>query len=336
MLKSIGFAGVCVLAMLAVGCGSKDSTATSTTGPSASGGGNGTPRLQIAVIPKGTTHAYWKSLEAGARQAGADLNVDILYKGPLKEDDRAGQIAVVQQFTSDKVDAIVLAPLDSTALARPVAAAKDAKIPVVIIDSALDGQAGTDFVSLVATDNKLGGRMAGEQMAKILGGKGKVIMIRYMVGSASTTDRESGFLDVIKTHPDITVISDDKYGGATEDETEKMALTITDLIGTADGIYCPNESSTLGVLSAMKKKGLNGKIHFVGFDATPREIEALKAGDVEALVAQNPEKMGYLAVQAAVDAIHGKTVAPSIDSGIALITKDNLDSPDIQKLLSSN
>src|ERR1043166_4474081 len=114
-------------------------------------------RPRIAVIPKGTTHVFWKSVESGARKAGEEMGVDIIWKGPLREDDRAEEIKVVEQFTAEGVDGIVVAPLDYEALARPVTAAMQRKIPVVIFDSALRGTAGKDFVSFVATNNKKGG-----------------------------------------------------------------------------------------------------------------------------------------------------------------------------------
>jgi ribose transport system substrate-binding protein len=145
--------------------------------------------LRIAVIPKGTTHVFWKSVEAGSRAAAKDLNVEIVWKGPLKENDRAQQISIVEQFVNESVSGIVLAPLDHTALARPVAAAGRKSIPVVIFDSSLNGVAGKDFVSFVATDNKKGGTLAGEHLVRLLGGKGKVVLLRYVVGSASTSER---------------------------------------------------------------------------------------------------------------------------------------------------
>src|SRR6478736_6676788 len=148
---------------------------------------------KIAVIPKGTTHSFWKSVEAGAQKAGAELGVEIIWKGPLKEDDRAQQIGVVQQFVASGVNAIVLAPLDDTALRTPVKSAAQHNIPVVIIDSPLKGDnGGKDFVSFVATNNRRGGELGGEELARLLGGKGKVVLLRYAEGSASTAEREAG------------------------------------------------------------------------------------------------------------------------------------------------
>ncbi|MHC4325986.1 MAG: substrate-binding domain-containing protein, partial [Planctomycetota bacterium] len=136
---------------------------------------------RIAVIPKGTTHVFWKSIHAGAVKAeqelkAAGLNVEVIWKGPLKEDDRESQIRVVEDFVTRGVTGIVLAPLDDAALRMPVKDAVNNGIPVVIIDSGLKSE---DYTSFVATDNYIGGRKGGERLAQILDGKGKVIMLRY-------------------------------------------------------------------------------------------------------------------------------------------------------------
>ncbi|MEI8198323.1 MAG: substrate-binding domain-containing protein, partial [Phycisphaerae bacterium] len=186
-------------AMLLLGCNQQENSAT--TKPS-----DAPKSIRLAVIPKGTTHVYWKSVEAGARQAAKDLNVEMVWKGPLKENDREQQISIVEQFVSEGVSGIVLAPLDESALVRPVKEAQDKKIPVVIIDSALRGKAGDDFVSLIATNNHEGGVTAGKRLAATLDGKGKVVLMRYLEGSASTLEREQGFLDAMKQNPGITVL----------------------------------------------------------------------------------------------------------------------------------
>jgi ribose transport system substrate-binding protein len=324
-----------VAMLMAAGCSSN-----SPEQPVATGGGTNvsasppaSPSLTIAVIPKGTTHEYWKSVQAGAEAAGKDLGAQIEWKGPLREDDRAGQIQIVQQFEADGVSGIVLAPLDNAALAAPVQSATGKNIPVVIIDSALNGTAGKDFVSLVATDNEHAGELGGERLAKLLGGKGKVVLLRYAEGSASTVAREAGFLTAMKKSPGITMISDNEYGGATQGEAQTKAMQMIDSLKQADGIFCPNESTTLGMLHALIQNNLVGKVKFVGFDASPPEIDALKTGQVQALVAQNPTKMGYDGVASVIDKIHGKSVPTSVDTGVTVIDKDNLNTPDVQKLL---
>lgn len=287
----------------------------------------------IAVIPKGTTHAHWKSVEAGARKAGQELGVDIIWKGPLREDDRAQQIGVVQQFVASGVSAIVLAPLDENALRGPVKSAMDRKIPVIILDSGLKGEAGKDFVSLVATDNRRGGELGGAELARLLNGKGKVVLLRYAEGSASTAEREAGFLDVIRRHPGIEVIVENRYAGATVSTAQDAAMNLLDKIREADGIFCPNESSTQGMLLALRQTGLVGKKTFVGFDTSPALMSALNRGDIQALVAQNPTRMGYLGVVTAVKHLRGEPVEASIDTGCVLVTKENRNTPEVKAVV---
>ncbi len=290
-------------------------------------------KLRIAVIPKGTTHVFWKSVEAGARKAGAELGVEIIWKGPIKENDRAQQIAIVEQFVNEGVSGIVLAPLDHTALARPVASAKQKKIPVVIFDSSLRGEAGKDFVSFVATDNKKGGSLGGEQLAKLLGGKGKVVLLRYMVGSASTMEREEGFLESIGKQQGIDITVKNRYAGPTAGEAKTASMNIIDKLNEADGVFCPNESSTFGMLLALRQNNLAGKVRFVGFDTSPPLVEALQKREIDALVAQDPTRMGYDAVRALVNQIRGEQPPPVIDTGVQLISRENLNDPKIKALL---
>ena len=218
--------------------GSDPSSRNSSSNSSASGSSD--KKYTIAVIPKGTTHAFWKSVEAGANKAGKELNVGITFKGPVQESDRASQIAIVDQFASQGTSAIVLAPLDDAALVKPVKNAFNKKIPVVIIDSALKGTAGTDFTSFVSTDNYKGGVLGGEQLAKDLGGKGKVVLLRYQEGSASTVAREKGFMDAMKKNPGITIISENRYSGATAGEAKSSAINMADKLREANGIFTPN------------------------------------------------------------------------------------------------
>lgn len=288
---------------------------------------------RIAVIPKGTTHVFWKSVEAGALAAGKELGVEIVWKGPLKENDRAQQIAIVEQFVTEGVAGIVLAPLDDTALKRPVAMAMEKKIPVVIFDSTLKGESGKDFLSFVATNNRKGGNMGGTRLAELLGGKGKVSLLRYQVGSASTDEREAGFMDAIGKHPDIKVIVDNRYAGATAGEAKTAAMNMIDKLKESDGVFCPNESSTFGMLLALRQNNLAGKIKFVGFDTSPVLLDALAKGEINALVAQDPQKMGYLGVKTLVEHLRGQKVETAVDTGVALVTPENVGTPEIKKIL---
>ena len=175
--------------------------------------------------------------------------------------------------------------------------------------------------------------MAGEQLVKLIGGKGKVVLLRYAVGSASTEQREAGFLEVIKSHPEITLLVDNRYAGATVATAKDEAMKMIDKLRQADGVFCPNESSTLGMLGALRDNGLAGKIKFVGFDTSPSLLDGLKKGEIQALIAQDPTRMGYLGVKTCVAHIKGEKVDSMIDTGVHLITQESLSDPEIKKLL---
>ena len=227
----------------------------------------------------------------------------------------------------------MLAPLDDKALIAPVRAAGRAGVPVVIIDSALaDPEA---YVSFVATDNYRGGRMAARQLAALVGGQGKVIVLRYQVGSASNANREAGFLDEMAGHPGIRVVSSDQYGGP----TVETALTASEALlakfgeGQVDGLFCPNEPLAWGMLRALAAAGRAGKVKFVAFDASDRLLEALKDGRLHALVVQDPVRMAYEGVKAVVDHLRGRAVEKRIDTGVVLVTPENLSDPEIDRLV---
>lgn len=219
------------------------------------GGGPKAKKYRIMVIPKGTTHEHWKTIHAGAVRAASELgNVEIIWKGPQKEDDRTEQIALVRTAAQTGVDGIVLAPLDSEALVPAVEEAIARGIPVVIFDSKLKSE---KPVSYVATDNYRGGVLAAERLAEVLNGEGRIILLRYMPGSASTEEREQGFTDTIAKYPKITYVSENQYAGATTDTAQKTSQSlVTRFRGQFDGVFCPNESSTSGMLRALREAGL--------------------------------------------------------------------------------
>jgi ribose transport system substrate-binding protein len=239
----------------------------------------------------------------------------------------------VENFATRAVSGIVLAPLDSQALVNPVASAVQAGIPVVIFDSDLKSD---KQVSFVATDNFKGGQMAGNFLAEQLGGKGNVILLRYAVGSASTEAREAGFLEALKKHPDIKLISADQHAGPTRETSYQAAQNLLNRFGSeVNGIFCPNENSTIGMTKALRDIGkAGGKVKMVGFDAGSQSVLDMKNGDVQGLVVQNPVKMGYLGVMTIMDHLQGKKVEKRIDTGVALVTKENMTQPEMAELLN--
>jgi ribose transport system substrate-binding protein len=291
------------------------------------------------VVPKGTTHEFWKSVHAGAVKASRELDVDLVWKGPLKEDDLKAQVDVVSSFVAQGVSGIVLAPLNDVALKAPVHAAAQSKIPVVVFDSDL---AGDEHVSFVATDNQAAGRLAGDHMLKVLGGgpekSGSLLVLRYQEGSASTANREKGFLDAVRGKPGVTVASDNQYGGATTEsafqKSESLLLAQKAQDGKIGGVFTPNESTTFGMLQAIRKSNVAKKVRFVGFDASEKLVSALRAGDIDALVVQNPFNMGYVAVRTMALHLRGEKVDKRVDTGARVVTKGDLDDPAVKDLLA--
>jgi ribose transport system substrate-binding protein len=306
-----------------------------TSGPGASTAGK--EKLTVAVIPKGTSHEFWKSIHAGSLKAAKELSaqgteVEVIWKGPLREDDREQQIQVVEGFSSQGVNGIVLAPLDNRALVRPVEEAKRANVPTVIIDSAL---ASDSIVSFVATDNRKGGMLAADRMGELLNGKGKILMLRYQEGSASTQDREDGFVEELKTkYPGMELISSDQYAGATRDTAKRASENLLNRFGDeVQGIFTPNESSTAGMLLALQDIGKAGKVTFIGFDTSETFSEAMRNKQLHGIVVQNPFNMGYLGVRTMVEHLLGKGVEKRIDTGVTMVTPENLNAPEMQTLL---
>jgi len=312
-----------ILAILVVGCSRQEQQ----TGK----------HFTIAVIPQGSTHEFWKSIRAGAVQASRDeakqgVNVTIIWKGPMREDDREQQVQVVEGFVTQHVDGIVLAPFDKNALVRPVEEAKRAGIPTIVIDSALESN---DPVSFVASNNLHGGELAADEMGRLLGGKGKVLVLRYQEGVFSTEQREKGFIERMKTaYPAIELVSSNQFAGATRDTAKTAAENLLNRFGNdINGMFTPNESSTAGTLLALEDAGKAGKIRFIGFDTSDVFVTAMHDGKLHGIVVQNPFRMGELGVKTMVDHLLGKPIEKRVDTGVTLITPTNVNTPEAKKLL---
>ncbi|MEX2119741.1 MAG: substrate-binding domain-containing protein [Pirellulales bacterium] len=312
--------------LLAAGC------QPSGRNPSAVGGAN--KKYRIAVIPKGTTHEFWKSVHAGADKAARELgNVEVLWKGPLLENDREGQINVVQDFVTQQVDGICLAPLDSQGLVAAVKDAKASEIPTVIFDSGLDDE--SIIVSYVATDNYQGGVLAARRLVETLDGKGDVILLRYNPGSESTEQREAGFLDTLEQEfPEINILSSNQYSGTTPEKSlEQAQQLLLKFHDEVDGVFAVCEPNSTGMLGALEGEGLAGKVKFIAFDPSPTLVRAMAEGKIDGIVLQDPVNMGYLGVKTLMAHIEGKPVEKQISTGEFIATPDNMNEPDMHRLL---
>jgi len=291
---------------------------------------NQTRKKQIAVIPKSTSSLFFQPVHAGANAAGEQYNLEILWSGPASETDYSRQIEIVDSMITRHVDGLAIAASERNALNQSLQRAAAANIPVTIFDSGVDSK---DYMTFVATDNVEAGRMAGRKMGALLGGKGTVAIVLHAPGSYSTMDRENGFKEVIaKDFPGIKIVAEQFSGG---DRAKAMRVSEDMLTVHADlnGMFGSSEPCAVGAAQALKSRGLAGKVKLVGFDASEGLIQDLKDGVFDALVVQDPFKMGQEAVRTLADKLAGKSPEKRINLNAVVVTKADLDKPDIHSLL---
>lgn len=283
----------------------------------------------VGVVPKGANHIFWKTVHAGALKAAAEFGFEVEWNAPALEVDSGRQIEIVESMVNRRVAGIALAPVDRHALVAVVERAAKAGIPVAIFDSAID----TDkIISYVATNNTEGGRMAARRLGEVLGGKGKVGIIGFMPGSASTMEREHGFQDEMRVKFPAVNIVGLQFGMA--DRAKAMAVTENILTAHPDlaGLFADNESSSSGSVQALKSRGARN-VKLVAFDASDQLIADLKEGMIDSLVVQDPFKMGYESARAIGLKLRGEAPPRQIDSGATLVKRDDLERPAIRELL---
>ena len=285
---------------------------------------------RIGVIPKGTAHVFWQSVHAGAEAAGREFHEAVDWDGPANETDYARQIEIFDSMLNQHVTGIVVAASDRTTLNASLDRAARENIPVVVFDSAVDSE---NYVSFVATNNYEGGQMGARKLGELLHGKGSVAMIQNAPGSASTMDRERGFHDAMaKEFPGIRIVAE-QYSMSDRAKGMAAAENIFTAHPTLDGLFASSEPSSVGAAQAVKSRGLAGKVKFVGFDSSEGLVADLQDGVIDALVAQDPFKIGYEAVKAVTDKLNGKTPPKRIDLSAVVITKADLGKPEINQLL---
>ena len=292
--------------------------------------GAGPARPMIAVVPKGQVHVFWQTVRAGAEAGAKEAGVEMVWSAPQIETDFTGQASIVEDFINRRVSAIVLAPSHRKSLVSVAERAVDAGIPVVVMDSALDSDRPASYV---ATDNYQGGVLAAREMGRVTGGKGKVAIVGIAPGSGSGLERESGFQETIaKEFPGIELL-----GIQYSDSDRSKALTVAeDFLSRAPdlgGMFGSNESAAVGVFRAVENRGKRGQVKVVGFDASSDLLGALKDGSIDALVVQNPFRIGHDAVIAAVAAFRKKPLEKRVDTGVVVVTRENLSSPEARKVL---
>ncbi|WP_321477118.1 substrate-binding domain-containing protein [uncultured Paludibaculum sp.] len=287
-------------------------------------------KRRIAVIPKGTSHLFWVSVQVGALAAGKQLNVEILWNGPATETDFNRQIQIIDSMVAQRVDGIAVAVSERQALAGPIDRAVASGIPVTVFDSGVDTQS---YMTYVGTDNVLAGRLAARTLAEILGGKGKVAVVLHMPGSLSTMDRESGFKDEVeKKFPGLKIVAE-QFGMSDRAKSRAAAENILAAHPDLDAFFTSTEPSATGTVLALKSRGLERKVKLVTVDSSENLIDEMRSGVLSALVAQDPFGMAFQAVKSLVDKLDGKQPPKRIELEPRVITAPDLDKPEVQQLL---
>ncbi|HAZ63579.1 MAG TPA: sugar ABC transporter substrate-binding protein [Armatimonadetes bacterium] len=298
--------------------------------PGATATGANGAGLTIAVVPKAVSQQFWNAVKDGAEAAAKEAGATVLWKGPSLETDVNGQKGIVEDFVTQKVDAIVLAATDADALVPTIEKAEAAGVPVITIDSGVNY---ANVRSLVATDNQAGGQLGGEKLIELIGGEGEVGLIPFVKGAASSEAREAGFKAAVEATGGKVKLVSTLYSESSIATAAKVADDMMTANPNLKGIFAANESGTVGAANAVKAKGKAGEILVVGFDGSKEEVAALQDGSVQALVLQDPFKMGGEGVKQAILAARGEAVEKLVDTGVLVVTKDNLDSEEAKKLL---
>ena len=284
------------------------------------------PKIQMIVMS--VNSEYWLNVQAGSEAELEKSGGELIYTGPSLDGDIQGQIDLMENAISSGVDGIILIPVDADALVPSVEKAEDAGIPVVVVD----GPVNTDKVtSYIATDNEAGGKLAMETLIELMGGEGKAVVVNALAGIPSNDGRGIGAEAAAKEHEGIEMLETLRGGdqAAALQNAENMLTANADVAG----IFSAYDRGAIGVSEALMNAGLDGMVHHVAFVAAADEIQYLEDGVIDALIVQQPYEMGRLAVEYINKTIAGEEVPKETATDVVVVTKDNMEEPDIQKVL---
>ena len=287
--------------------------------------------VNVLVIPKMVRADFWNIVGEGAQKAGNDLGISVTWRGPTSEDQRDAQIQIIEYGITRKFDAIVLAPNHINATAEALKKAVSIGIKIVLIDSDME----TRYQDcLVESDNYKAGQMAANHLARLVGDEGKVVLARHIKNHASTNDREQGFMDTIKLrYPGLEIVAD-PYVGASIGLAYHTMSGLIDQTPVIDAIFSVGEMATLGTLRALKNKGLQGRIKFIGFDFNAVIMDAILSHEMDAAIVQAPFQMGYMGVKMAYQLIKKETVPKKIFTDTILLTAENYKTDKVKDIVS--
>jgi ribose transport system substrate-binding protein len=305
MRKTAWIVAIAALACLAAGCRRE-----------------GASQRNIALVTKALDSEFWQMVKTGAEEA-ARLHPEIALtiQAPQREINIDQQVSILEDLILRQVSALAVAPAGVAEVVPALDKARAAGIPVLLVDTDAPWP---HKLSYIGTDNRLGGKLAGEFLVKQLGGRGRVALIRGVLGVSTHEDRIAGFQEAVAAAPGIRLVTTQPANSE-----RQTAMTVMENILTShanlDGVFVTSDQMALGAMEAIAARRLSGKVVLVGFDAGQEAVRAVKSGQMSAVVAQHPYEMGRRAVEAAVQAVRGEPVARRIDTGTTLVTPENAD-----------
>ncbi len=279
-------------------------------------------KLVIGYATKSSTSPFWITCNEGAKQAAADYGVELIMLGPPKENDVVGQLAVLEDMMNREVDGLVIAPCDSVGVGPAVERAGKAGTPVIALGDPIDGP---DVTSFVSTDNYAASSLAAHWMAEQLGGKGNIVLLNGMIAQGGGKQRYEGFRDTVeKEYPEMNIVVAKDCGWNDEEALKAMedAVAAFDQI---DGVFVGWDGAALAAHTVLTEAGRIDETVICGFDCYPQSLKYMKEGTFEGNIAQSPFKMGYMGIEAAILAARGEEVAKMVDTGVLLVTPENVD-----------
>ena len=281
-----------------------------------------TPKRRIVIVTKALDSEFWQTLKSGAEEAARQHpDVELSVLAPEREINIDQQVSIIEDQILKKVSALAVVPGGIAEVSPVLDKAKAAGIPVLIVDNDTPWPG---KLSYIGTDNRLGGKLAGDYVVKLLGGRGKVAIVRGILGVTSHEDRVAGFQQAIAQAPGIQIVTIQPANSE-----RASALTVMENILTSNpelnAVFATSDQMALGAMEAVAAQHMTGKVMVVGFDAGKEAVRGVNSGEISAVIAQYPANMGKQAVEAAIKAIQGEPIAKVIDTGTALVTKENAD-----------
>jgi ribose transport system substrate-binding protein len=312
-MNSLVRRGAFALAMLALAAGCNRGTSTGTSGA---------PR--VAFVMKTLNHPFFLDMQRGAQEAAGPAGVDLVVQAAEREIDVEKQVQIIENLLQTGIRALIVTPSGSREIATVIAKANRANVPVVVVDTRVDPKAAADnnltLASFIGSDNYEGGKIAGEHLAKITGGKAKVAVLEGIPGHETGDSRLRGFRDAVAAHPGMSIVASQPANWE-RDQGFTVFQNMLQAHPETDALFACSDLMALGALEAISAAGKSGRIRVVGFDALEDARKAIAAGRMEASVAQSPRDMGRLAVESAAKLLRGEAVPQDQKVPISLVTK---------------